>query len=166
MEMKSPSSHPLPGAKMNQIQVQTEVFDTAAIQETLRRTNPKIGALVTFLGQMRDFNDGDEVSTMTLEHYPGMTEKALQKIIDEADERWDLMGIHVVHRVGPLEPFDPIVLVAVASAHRGEAFQACEFIIDYLKTRAPFWKKESTSKGDRWVDARHTDNKAEERWKQ
>ncbi len=137
----------------------------AAIQEYLRGTDPKIGAVVTFLGQMRDFNEGDQVSTMTLEHYPGMTEKALQTIVDEADERWDLMGIHVVHRVGPLKPFDPIVLVAVASAHRGEAFQACEFVIDYLKTRAPFWKKETTEQGDRWVDARHTDNQAEDRWK-
>lgn len=149
---------------MNTIQVQTDPFDMAAIQETLRGANPKIGAVVTFLGQMRDFNEGDDVSTMTLEHYPGMTEKALQAIVDEADERWDLMGIHVVHRVGPLKPFDPIVLVAVASAHRGEAFKACEFVIDFLKTRAPFWKKETTDQGDRWVDARHTDNEAEERW--
>ncbi len=150
---------------MNQIKVQTAPFDMAQIQESLRGANPKIGAVVTFLGQMRDFNEGDQVSTMTLEHYPGMTEKALQAIVDEADERWELMGIHVVHRVGPLKPFDPIVLVAVASAHRGEAFQACEFVIDYLKTRAPFWKKESTDEGDRWVDARHTDNQAEDRWK-
>ncbi len=150
---------------MNQIKVQTAPFDMAQIQESLRGANPKIGAVVTFLGQMRDFNEGDQVSTMTLEHYPGMTEKALQALVDEADERWELMGIHVVHRVGPLKPFDPIVLVAVASAHRGEAFQACEFVIDYLKTRAPFWKKESTDEGDRWVDARHTDNQAEDRWK-
>jgi len=150
---------------MNTIQVQTDPFDIAGIQETLRGANPKIGAVVTFLGQMRDFNDGDDVTTMTLEHYPGMTEKALQAIVDEADERWALMGIHVVHRVGPLKPFDPIVLVAVASAHRGEAFQACEFVIDYLKTRAPFWKKETTDQGDRWVDARHTDNQAEDRWR-
>jgi len=150
---------------VNVIQVQAEPFDIAAIQEYLRGADPKIGAVVTFLGQMRDFNEGDQVSTMTLEHYPGMTEKALQAIVDEADERWDLMGVHVVHRVGPLKPFDPIVLVAVASAHRGEAFQACEFVIDYLKTRAPFWKKETTAQGDRWVDARHTDNQAEDRWK-
>ncbi len=150
---------------MNQIKVQTEPFDMAAIQEALRLASPGIGAVVTFVGQMRDINEGDAVSTMTLEHYPGMTEKALQAIVDEADERWDLMGIHVVHRVGPLKPLDPIVLVAVASAHRGEAFQACEFVIDYLKTRAPFWKKEQTPEGDRWVDARHTDDQAENRWK-
>jgi molybdopterin synthase catalytic subunit len=94
-----------------------------------------------------------------------MTEKALQAIVDEADTRWQLMGIRVVHRVGPLHPLDPIVLVAVASAHRGEAFQACEFVIDYLKTRAPFWKKEQTAEGERWVDARHSDDQAEQRWK-
>lgn len=150
---------------MNQIKVQTEPFDMAAIQEALRCSSAGIGAVVTFVGQMRDINEGDAVSTMTLEHYPGMTEKALQTIVDEADERWDLMGIHVVHRVGPLQPLDPIVLVAVASAHRGEAFQACEFVIDYLKTRAPFWKKEQTPEGDRWVDARHSDDQAESRWK-
>lgn len=149
---------------MNQIKIQTEPFDLAAIQEELRRENPAIGAVVTFLGQVRDINEGDQVATMTLEHYPGMTEKALQAIVDEANERWQLMGIRVIHRVGPLQPLDPIVLVAVASAHRGEAFQACEFVIDYLKTRAPFWKKEQTSEGDRWVDARHTDDQAEQRW--
>lgn len=150
---------------MNQIKVQTEPFDMAAIQEALRRSSAGIGAVVTFVGQMRDINEGDAVTTMTLEHYPGMTEKALQAIVDEADDRWDLMGIHVVHRVGPLQPLDPIVLVAVASAHRGEAFQACEFVIDYLKTRAPFWKKEQTPEGERWVEARHSDDQAESRWK-
>jgi molybdopterin synthase catalytic subunit len=151
---------------MNQIKVQKEPFDMTTIQEELRLASPGIGAVVTFVGQMRDINEGDAVSTMTLEHYPGMTEKALQTIVDEADERWDLMGIRVVHRVGPLQPLDPIVLVAVASAHRGEAFQACEFVIDYLKTRAPFWKKEQTPEGERWVDARHSDDQAESRWKQ
>ncbi|TVO76635.1 molybdopterin synthase catalytic subunit MoaE [Sedimenticola selenatireducens] len=151
---------------MNQIKVQKEPFDMTTIQEELRLASPGIGAVVTFVGQMRDINEGDTVSTMTLEHYPGMTERALQAIVDEADERWDLMGIRVVHRVGPLQPLDPIVLVAVASAHRGEAFQACEFIIDYLKTRAPFWKKEQTPDGERWVDARHSDDQAESRWKQ
>jgi len=149
---------------MNQIQIQTEPFDIAAIQDQLRAENPAIGALVTFVGQMRDINDGDPVSSMTLEHYPGMTEKALQAIVDEASERWDLLGIRVVHRVGELSPMDPIVMVAVASAHRGEAFLACEFVVDYLKTRAPFWKKELTPGGERWVDARHGDSEAERRW--
>ncbi len=149
---------------MNQIRIQSEPFDIAAIQEEMRTANPAIGAVVAFLGQMRDINEGDQVSSMTLEHYPGMTEKALQAIVDEADQRWELMGVRVVHLVGELQPLDPIVLVAVASSHRGEAFQACEFIIDYLKTRAPFWKKESTADGERWVDARHGDSDAEERW--
>ncbi len=149
---------------MNQIRIQKEPFDIAAIQEEMRTANPAIGAVVAFLGQMRDINEGDQVSSMTLEHYPGMTEKALQAIVDEADQRWELMGVRVVHLVGELQPLDPIVLVAVASSHRGEAFQACEFIIDYLKTRAPFWKKESTADGERWVDARHGDSDAEERW--
>ncbi|MES9902270.1 MAG: molybdopterin synthase catalytic subunit MoaE [Sedimenticola sp.] len=150
---------------MNQIKVQTETFDIAAIQDDLRAQNPAIGAIVTFIGLMRDMNEGDEVATMTLEHYPGMTEKALEAIVKEADERWDLLGIRVVHRVGELQPLDPIVLVAAASAHRGEAFDACEFVIDYLKTRAPFWKKEQTPSGERWVDARHSDDDAEARWK-
>lgn len=149
----------------NRISVQAEPFDICAIQNELRSSSPAVGALVTFIGQMRDLNEGDTVETMTLEHYPGMTEKALQKILDKADERWQLMGIRVVHRVGEMKPLDPIVLVAVASAHRGEAFQACEFIIDYLKTRAPFWKKEQTPDGERWVDARHSDDQTEERWK-
>ncbi|VAX05605.1 Molybdopterin synthase catalytic subunit MoaE [hydrothermal vent metagenome] len=149
---------------MNQIKVQAEPFDFAAVQEELRSSSPAIGAIVTFLGQMRGINEDDEVSTMTLEHYPGMTEKALEAIVEEADERWNLMGIQIIHRVGKLLPKDPIVLVVVASAHRGEAFQACEFIIDYLKSRAPFWKQETTAEGKRWVDARHTDKKAEQRW--
>jgi molybdopterin synthase catalytic subunit len=149
---------------MNQIRIQKEAFDSAAIQEEMCNANPAIGAVVTFIGQMRDINAGDEVSSMTLEHYPGMTEKALEQIVAEADRRWDLLGIRVIHRVGELKPLDPIVLVAVASAHRGEAFQACEFVIDYLKTRAPFWKKENTPDGERWVDARHGDSEAEKRW--
>jgi len=149
---------------MDSIQIQTEPFDIAAIQDQMRADNPAIGALVTFVGLMRDMNEGDKVSGMTLEHYPGMTEKALQKILDDANRRWDLMGIRVVHRVGVLQPLDPIVLVVVASAHRGEAFRGCEFVIDYLKTRAPFWKKEQTPEGERWVDARHSDDEAEARW--
>ena len=149
---------------MNTVEIQTEPFDIAAIQDQLRAENPAIGALVSFVGLMRDINEGDPVSRMTLEHYPGMTEKALQAIVDEAGERWDLLGIRVVHRVGELSPLDPIVMVAVASAHRGEAFRACEFVIDYLKTRAPFWKKELTPEGERWVDARHGDSEAQSRW--
>ena len=149
---------------MNTVEIQTEPFDIAAIQDQLRAENPAIGALVSFVGLMRDINEGDPVSRMTLEHYPGMTEKALQAIVDEAGERWDLLGIRVVHRVGELSPLDPIVMVAVASAHRGEAFRACEFVIDYLKTRAPFWKKELTPEGERWVDARHGDSEAQRRW--
>ncbi|MCB1867434.1 MAG: molybdopterin synthase catalytic subunit MoaE [Gammaproteobacteria bacterium] len=149
---------------MNRIQIQTEPFDVTAIQNELRMNNPSVGAVVTFLGLMRDMNEGDRVSTMYLEHYPGMTEKALQEILDEADRRWDLLGVRVVHRVGELMPTDAIVLVAVASTHRGEAFRACEFVIDFLKTRAPFWKKERTGDGDRWVNARHSDSDAEKRW--
>jgi molybdopterin synthase catalytic subunit len=149
---------------VNYIRVQQQAFDIAAELDALRAGNSAIGAVVSFVGLMRDMNEGDQVATMTLEHYPGMTEKALEKIVAEADQRWALMGIRVIHRVGELRPTDPIVIVAVASAHRGEAFQACEFIIDYLKTRAPFWKKEKTSEGERWVDARHTDDRAEKRW--
>jgi len=149
---------------MNEILIQTEPFDVAAIQDELMLNNPSVGAVVTFLGLMRDMNEGDQVSSMFLEHYPGMTEKALREILDEAGRRWDLMGIRVVHRVGELRPTDAIVLVAVASAHRGEAFRACEFVIDFLKTRAPFWKKERTGDGDRWVSARHSDSDAEKRW--
>ena len=149
---------------MNEIVIQSEPFDVAAIQDELRVNNPSVGALVTFLGLMRDMNEGDQVSTMFLEHYPGMTEKALREILDEADRRWDLLGVRVVHRVGELRPMDAIVLVAVASAHRGEAFRACEFVIDFLKTRAPFWKKERTRDGDRWVSARYSDSEAEKRW--
>ena len=148
-----------------EVRVQTETFDAAKEVEQLRAGNPAIGAVVTFLGLMRDINEGDRVSCMTLEHYPGMTEKSLQAIVDEAKQRWELQAVRVVHRVGPLYPEDPIVFVAVASPHRGEAFRGCEFIIDYLKTRAPFWKKEITDKGERWVDARHTDSEAEDRWK-
>ncbi|MBL3526601.1 MAG: molybdopterin synthase catalytic subunit MoaE [gamma proteobacterium endosymbiont of Lamellibrachia anaximandri] len=150
---------------MNEIRIQSEPFDPNIEVDILRAGNPAIGGVVSFIGLMRDINEGETVSTMTLEHYPGMTEKTLQAIVDEANQRWDLLGSRVVHRVGEMKPADPIVLVAVASTHRGEAFQACEFIIDFLKTRAPFWKKESTSEGSRWVDARHSDDDAEARWK-
>ncbi len=149
---------------MIDIRVQTEPFDIAAEQESLWRGRPETGALVTFVGLMRDMNEGDRVSRMTLEHYPGMTEKALTAIAEEAAARWEVQGIRILHRVGELSPQDPIVLVAVTSSHRGEAFRACEFLIDYLKTRAPFWKKEITENGGRWVDARAKDDDAAERW--
>ena len=149
---------------MIEIRVQSEPFDPATEQESLWRGHPQVGALVSFLGLMRDLNEGKQVAQMTLEHYPGMTEKALQAIAEEAAERWALDGIRILHRVGTLSPQDPIVLVAVTSAHRGDAFRACEFLIDYLKTRAPFWKKETTESGERWVEARHTDTASAERW--
>lgn len=147
------------------ISVQTEPFDPAAEELAIREDNASIGAVVTFLGLMRDINEGDAVTTMTLEHYPGMTEKSLRNIVDEANERWDLDGVRVVHRVGKLTPEEPIVIVVVASRHRGDAFKGCEFIIDYLKTRAPFWKKEQTLSGERWVEARHSDAAAEDKWR-
>ena len=133
------------------IKVQTAPFDPDAESRLVRADNPGVGAVVTFLGLMRDLNEGDNVTRMTLEHYPGMTEKALRKIAEEATQRWDLEAVNLVHRVGELLPEDPIVLVAVSSRHRGEAFRGCEFIIDYLKNRAPFWKKERTAGGERWV---------------
>ncbi len=149
---------------MIHVAVQTEPLDPHREVDLLRLDNPRIGGVVSFIGLMRDFNEDETVEHMFLEHYPGMTEKALEGILAEADARWDLLGIRVIHRVGGLRPLDPIVLVAVASVHRGEAFQACEFVIDYLKTRAPFWKKEQTSTGTRWVDARQDDADAEGRW--
>ncbi len=149
---------------MIDVRVQAEPFDIAAEQEDLWRGRPQVGALVSFVGLMRDTNQGDRVSRMMLEHYPGMTEKALIAIAEEAGRRWDLQGIRVLHRVGDLRPQDPIVLVAVTSAHRGEAFRACEFLIDYLKTRAPFWKKEITDQSEYWLDSRATDAAAAKRW--
>ena len=123
------------------------------------------GAVVTFVGLMRDINVGDSVTEMTLEHYPGMTESALREIADEAQHRWALQAIRIVHRVGALQPSDPIVFVGVSSAHRGEAFSACEFLMDYLKTRAPFWKRETLQDGrQRWVEARGSDDEAAARW--
>jgi molybdopterin synthase catalytic subunit len=146
------------------VRIQTGDFDAGAEIAALRRGNPKVGAVASFIGVCRDANDGDAVSTMTLEHYPGMTEKALEKIVAEAEQRWKVMDVLVVHRVGELKPTDQIVLVVVAGAHRGEAFAACEFIMDYLKTRAPFWKKEQTPQGSRWVEARTADDEAADRW--
>ena len=146
------------------IRVQTEDFDAGAEIAALRRGDPKIGAVASFVGVVRDRNDGDAVATLTLEHYPGMTEKAIEAIVEEARSRWAIIDVTVVHRVGELKPLDQIVLVVVAGGHRGDAFAACEFIMDYLKTRAPFWKKEETPAGARWVEARASDDDAAERW--
>lgn len=146
------------------VRVQTEDFDLTTEIAQLRANVPKVGAIVNFVGVVRDLNDGEQIAEMELEHYPGMTEKALEDIIAQARSRWDLFDALVIHRVGPLKPLDQIVLVAVTSAHRGEAFAACEFIIDYLKTQAPFWKKEQTPQGSRWVDARVSDDVAMKKW--
>ena len=146
------------------VRVQTADFDAGVEMAAMRRGNPRIGAIASFVGVVRDLNDGAVVADMTLEHYPGTTEKALEKIVEEARARWDLYDALVIHRVGTLKPTDQIVLVVVTSAHRGEAFQACEFLMDYLKTRAPFWKKEKTPDGGRWVDARTADDAAADRW--
>ena len=148
------------------IRIQEADFDVSAELAALRKGDPRVGAVVTFLGTVRDMNDGSQVKGMTLEHYAGMTEKALEEIISQAKARWDIYQTLVIHRVGPLLPEDQIVMVAVTSAHRGEAFEACEFIMDYLKTAAPFWKKEDTPDGARWVDARVADDAAMARWKQ
>ena len=148
------------------IRIQEADFDVSAELAALRKGDPRVGAVVTFLGTVRDMNDGSQVKGMTLEHYPGMTEKALEDIISQANTRWDIYQTLVIHRVGPLLPEDQIVMVAVTSAHRSEAFSACEFIIDYLKTAAPFWKKEDTPEGARWVDARIADDAAMTRWNQ
>ena len=147
------------------IRIQEADFDLTTEVKLLRKDDPRVGAVVTFVGTVRDMNDGSQVKGMTLEHYPGMTEKSLEEIIIQAKGRWDIYKTLVIHRVGPLLPEDQIVLVAVTSAHRGEAFAACEFIMDYLKTAAPFWKKEETPEGGKWVDARVTDDAAMARWK-
>ena len=149
---------------MPSVRVQPEPFDAGAEIDHLRRGSARVGAVASFVGVVRDRNDEADVETMDLEHYPGMTERAIEAIVAEAMERWSLLDASVVHRVGRLRPGDPVVLVAVASGHRGEAFQACEFIMDYLKTRAPFWKKESTPQGVRWVASRSSDERAARRW--
>lgn len=146
------------------IRVQTEDFDLTREVAALRADSPQVGAVVTFVGTVRDMNDGASVAEMELEHYPGMTEKSLQNIVEQARARWNILDALVIHRVGPLLPRDQIVLVVVTSSHRGEAFAACEFIIDYLKTEAPFWKKEQTPQGARWVDARLSDDSALAKW--
>jgi molybdopterin synthase catalytic subunit len=147
------------------VRVQPEDFDLGREVEALTQGNLKIGAVASFVGLVRDMNDGASVGEMTLEHYPGMTERALEDIVSQAGARWDILDALVIHRYGRLTPGDRIVLVAVAGAHRGECFAACEFIMDYLKTQAPFWKKEQTAVGSRWVDARDADERAAERWK-
>lgn len=146
------------------VRVQHEDFDAGAEIGRLRAGNPKVGAVASFIGVARDVNDGDAVSTLTLEHYPGMTERALEAICDQARARWDIVDISVIHRVGELKPLDQIVFVAVTSAHRGDAFAACEFVMDYLKTEAPFWKKEQRPAGVAWVEARGADDAAKARW--
>jgi molybdopterin synthase catalytic subunit len=146
------------------VRVQTATFDVGAEIERLRAADARVGAVASFVGIVRDVNDDARVQSLTLEHYPGMTEKALEAIVGEAHARFDIYDVLVVHRVGTLQPTDPIVLVVVTSAHRGDAFDACRFVMDYLKTRAPFWKKERTPEGERWVEARERDEQAAARW--
>ena len=144
--------------------IQTQDFDLSTEMAALRARDGRVGAVCCFVGTVRDRNEGDAVASMELEHYPGMTEKSIEAMIDEAHRRFSLFGVRVIHRIGLLQPQDQIVLVAVTSAHRGESFQACEFLMDYLKTQAPFWKKEQTPEGARWVDARVSDDAALARW--
>lgn len=146
------------------VRVQIEDFDAGAEIARLRSGNAKVGAVASFIGVVRDLNEGEAVAAMTLEHYPGMTERSIDAIVEEARSRWDIIDALVVHRVGALLPTDQIVLVIVTSSHRGDAFAACEFLMDYLKTRAPFWKKERLPEGSRWVEARASDDAAAARW--
>lgn len=146
------------------VSIQTQDFDVSAELAALRAQDARVGAVCCFVGTVRDRNEGDTVASMELEHYPGMTEKSIEAMIDAALARFALYGVRVIHRVGLLQPLEQIVLVAVTSAHRGESFQACEFLMDYLKTQAPFWKKEQTPQGARWVDARVSDDAALARW--
>jgi molybdopterin synthase catalytic subunit len=146
------------------VTIQHADFDLAVEVAALRAGDGQVGAVATFVGTVRDHNDGTRISAMELEHYPGMTEQAIEAMIGEARRRFDIRGVRVIHRVGALEPGDQIVLVAVTSGHRRHAFEACEFLMDYLKTQAPFWKKETTPEGARWVDARQADDAALARW--
>ena len=146
------------------VRVQAGDFDLGSEIARLREGDARVGAVVSFVGTVRDLNEGAQVAELELEHYPGMTEKSLDDIVAQARERWPLYGALVIHRIGPMKPLDQIVLVACTAAHRGEAFAACEFIMDYLKTDAPFWKKEQTPEGARWVDARSSDDSAKARW--
>lgn len=146
------------------VSIQHEDFDVGVVMTELRATNNNVGAMVSFVGLVRDSSYGEKVENIFVEHYPGMSEKALNKIIEEAMQRWDLLAVKVIHRVGTLGPNDQIVLVATASSHRGHAFSGCEFIIDYLKTDAPFWKKEVKSQGGDWVITKDSDVQRMERW--
>ncbi len=146
------------------ILVQESDFDPGAEIAALHAGQPKVGAVASFVGLVRDLNEGDSVAQLTLEHYPAMTEKSLREIVAQAQDRWRVLDVTVIHRVGQLQPLDRIVFVGVASMHRGDAFAACEFIMDYLKTRAPFWKKEATPEGEKWVEARASDDAAADRW--
>ncbi|WP_028601281.1 molybdopterin synthase catalytic subunit MoaE [Ottowia thiooxydans] len=146
------------------VSIQTEDFNLSEEVAALRANDARVGAVCAFVGTVRDRNDGQTVGSLELEHYPGMTEKSIEAMVSEALERFDLFGVRIIHRVGLLAPQDQIVLVAVTSAHRGESFKACEFLMDYLKTQAPFWKKEETPEGSRWVDARSSDDAALARW--
>jgi molybdopterin synthase catalytic subunit len=146
------------------VSIQTQDFDVSQELATLRAGDTRVGAVCSFLGTVRERNDGSSVASMELEHYPGMTEKSISAMMDEAKKRFDIFAARVIHRVGLLHPEDQIVWVAVTSAHRGESFKACEFLMDYLKTQAPFWKKEVTPEGARWVDARVSDDQALARW--
>jgi molybdopterin synthase catalytic subunit len=146
------------------VSIQTQDFDVSQELSALRAGDARVGAVCSFLGTVRERNDGSSVASMELEHYPGMTEKSISAMMDEAKQRFDIFAARVIHRVGLLQPEDQIVFVAVTSAHRGESFKACEFLMDYLKTQAPFWKKEVTPEGARWVDARVSDDQALARW--
>jgi len=146
------------------VSIQTQDFDVSQELAALRAGDARVGAVCSFLGTVRERNDGSSVASMALEHYPGMTEKSIAAMMDEAQKRFDIYAARVIHRVGLLHPEDQIVFVAVTSAHRGESFKACEFLMDYLKTQAPFWKKEVTPEGARWVDARVSDDQALARW--
>ena len=147
------------------VRVQHEDFDAGAEIARLRALDPKVGAVASFIGIVRDLNEGAAVGSITLEHYPGMTEKSLAAIAEQAKARWRLLDVLIIHRIGTLAPTDQIVLVVTTSSHRGDAFAACQFVMDYLKTDAPFWKKETTDTGVRWVDARDSDADSRERWK-
>ena len=158
---------PLHSTPRTRVSIQTEDFDLSSEVAALRAQDPRVGAVCSFIGTVRDRNvapNSGGIQSLELEHYPGMTEKAIEAMVDAAMQRFDIFGARVVHRVGLLQPLDQIVLVAVSSAHRGESFQACEFLMDYLKTQAPFWKKEATAEGARWVDARVSDDAALARW--
>ncbi len=146
------------------VSVQRHDFDISAEITDLYAGNTKVGAIASFIGLVRDMNDGLNVTEIELEHYPSMTQKCLESIVQQAEKRWDLNGVRIIHRFGTLKPADQIVLVIASSSHRSDAFEACEFLMDYLKTQAPFWKKESTEVGERWVEARKSDDEAASRW--